>query len=102
MNIQELISRGANTAIILNSEDLRMIIAQTVEETRKETLKEAANKDDEVYYSIAEVCEILSKNPATLWRWEKSGYLIPTTRVGKNPRYSKSDIDKLLGKKGGK
>lgn len=98
MDVNELINSGVNTAIILNADDLKRIIAQTIEETRIETLKQIEKKEEDVFYSVAQVCDILNKNRATLWRWEQKGYLKPATRVGKNALYKKSDVDKLLGK----
>lgn len=47
-----------------------------------------------------EVMGILGIPPATLWRWKKSGYLVPV-KVGSLDRYHRSTLDKVLRQKGG-
>ena len=44
--------------------------------------------------------ERLSVSAPTLWRWKKSGYLVPV-RVGSMDRYRLSDINALIAKRGG-
>ncbi|MFR9556106.1 MAG: helix-turn-helix domain-containing protein [Rikenellaceae bacterium] len=97
MSIDEIMKNSGNTAIVINAEDLKTIIQQTVDKARSDALDEAKQiQEDEVYYSVQDVCRILNKKPVTLWRWKKRGYLIPASKVGNNPRYRKTDIDKLL------
>ena len=57
--------------------------------------KEKAMSDDEVLLTTEDVCVKLKRNPATLWRWAKRGYLVPI-KVGGENRYKKSDINKIL------
>lgn len=45
-----------------------------------------------------EACRQLRISRATLWRWQKNGYLLPI-EIGGSIRYRQSDIDKLLGGK---
>ena len=42
-----------------------------------------------------EVLERLNIVPSTLWRWEKTGYLIPI-KIGGQNRYRLSDIERIL------
>ena len=45
--------------------------------------------------SQKEVCDYLGVSKATLWRWEKIGYLKPDGHIGSKPYYSKTTIDSL-------
>lgn len=49
----------------------------------------------ETYPSVAKVAEILDVNKTTLWRWAKSGYLVPI-EVGGKRRYRMSDVQQIL------
>lgn len=40
-------------------------------------------------------CELLEKDPSTLYRWEKSGYLVPAVRRGRTILYSSRDLENL-------
>lgn len=40
-------------------------------------------------------CELLQKDPSTLYRWEKSGYLVPVVRRGRTILYSSTDLERL-------
>lgn len=42
-----------------------------------------------------EVLKTLNVSPTTLWRWNKSGYLVPIN-VGGQSRYKSTDIDEIL------
>lgn len=57
-----------------------------------------SDQQAETYLSRDKVMETLGISSATLWRWQKIGYLIPLP-VGGKRRYRMSDIQKLL--KGG-
>ena len=52
----------------------------------------------ETYPSADKVAEMLSVSKPTLWRWEKSGYLIPV-RIGGKVRYKMSDVKRILGER---
>lgn len=43
----------------------------------------------------ARACELLAKDPSTLYRWEKSGYLVPAVRRGRSVWYSSRDLERL-------
>lgn len=45
--------------------------------------------------SRARACELLEKDPSTLYRWEKSGYLVPVVRRGRTILYSSKDLERL-------
>ena len=102
MSINELINNGANTAIIISANDLKEFAANVVAQTRKDIEKEVVERTTEVFYSIDQVCKMLNVDASTLWRWNKRKYLAPIAKVGRHPRYRKSDIDRILGVEGGK
>ena len=56
-----------------------------------------AESRTEIYLSRTKVMEMLEVASATLWRWEKCGYLIPLS-VGGKKRYRLSDIQRLLNR----
>ena len=55
-------------------------------------------KQEEQYYSIAEVAKMLKVAYITVYRWVNSGKL-EAYKAGKQHRISKSDLDKFIAKK---
>ena len=68
-----------------------------VEEALMRLKKSVAESRTEIYLSRTKVMEMLEVASATLWRWEKCGYLIPLS-VGGKKRYRLSDIQRLLNR----
>ena len=94
MNIQEMIKSGSNALFVVSGGDLK--------EFALELIAEAAAKPaeaEEKYLTTDEVCEILHVSSNTLWRWGKSGYLIPH-KVGRTPQYKLTDVENLRQGKG--
>lgn len=48
-------------------------------------------------YTRKEVAEILCVKPRTLWHWEKRGIIKATLHIGCRPRYSASEIERVVG-----
>lgn len=48
------------------------------------------------YLKPKEVCEILSINPSTLYRWTKSGKFPKPIVIGSTPRYSAETIQAFI------
>ena len=71
----------ANTLLIAN---VKSELEQTI-----------ADQNAETYLSRDKVKEILEIGDTTLWRWQKSGYLVPIN-VGGKRRYRKSDVKRIL------
>ena len=95
MAISEILSSGANVSITVTADDLRVFLAEVAQEVmNKEKAAEAAKNDVEML-NQAQVCSYLGVSKATVWRWEKIGYLRPSTRMGSRPMYLKSEIEKL-------
>lgn len=95
MAISEILSSGANVSVTISADDLRVFLAEVAQEVmNKEKAAQAARNDVEML-NQAQVCSYLGVSKATVWRWEKIGYLRPATRMGARPMYLKSEIEKL-------
>lgn len=81
--------------IILNfsEDDLKQLIRDEMEEIITRITEMTRN--DDLLLSAKEVCQYLSINNSTLWRWGKAGIVHPV-RIGGKVRYKKSEISKLI------
>lgn len=66
-----------------------------IAETKRELEQTIADQKAETYPSRDKVMEILGVSSATLWRWQKVGYLVPLN-VGGKRRYRMSDVKRIL------
>lgn len=60
-----------------------------------EALASANGRKKEYVIPKSRACELLHKDPSTLYRWEKSGYLVPVARRGRSIFYSSQDLERL-------
>lgn len=90
-----MMASGANITVAINLEDLRRFHQEVIADTKKELEAQIAEDRGERYLSIKQVCEILSVDASTLWRWRKRGYLLPA-EIGGRRRYKMSDIRRIL------
>ena len=95
MAISEILSSGANVSITVTADDLRVFLAEVAQEVMNKEKAAQAAKNDVEMLNQAQVCSYLGVSKATVWRWEKIGYLRPATRMGARPMYLKSEIEKL-------
>ena len=70
--------------------DLLSILAAQVAEARKER-----------YLTKEQVKELCGVCDATLWHWNRKGYL-KAVKIGNKVRYRASDIQRILGERDGK
>jgi hypothetical protein len=90
--INALYFSGANVNITMTLNDLRCFLQQVIDEKEKRLQEEA----EETYLTRKEASMMLGGAAlSTLWRWEKTGYLVPT-RIGSKIFYRKSDVVNLL------
>lgn len=95
MEIKDILTSGANVNITISANDLRTFLAEVAQEVvNKEKAAEAAKNDVEML-NQAQVCSYLGVSKATVWRWEKIGYLRPSTRMGSRPMYNKTDVERI-------
>ena len=95
MAISEILSSGANVSITVTADDLRVFLAEVAQEVMNKEKAAQAAKNDVEMLNQAQVCSYLGVSKATVWRWEKIGYLRPSTRMGSRPMYNKTDIEAL-------
>lgn len=82
--------------VLLSKEQIEEIIKKTVEETTSNLLKNGFhNSKSTTYLTIKEVCNKLSINQSTLYRWTKEG-LIPTHKVGGRRLYLLDEINSFV------
>lgn len=96
MNIRELMNSGMQVNITVSVADLKEFALTLVDEVRAmdaEALAQAAKEDRTL--TPHEAAKVLGVSENTLWRWEKTGYLVPHSRIGKRPVYLQSQIDAL-------
>ncbi|MFI3306117.1 MAG: helix-turn-helix domain-containing protein [Rikenellaceae bacterium] len=101
MSNLNLAALSGNVCITLTQSDLKEFARNIVSDAIDNYRKEISANPEEVFYTIKQVATTLSVDRTTLYNWEKRGYLTPH-RVGGLVRYSKSDIDAIITKRGAK
>ena len=76
-------------SVCVSLADLREFVSEMIAEAA-----EKPQEAEERYLTTDEVCQLLNVSSNTLWRWGKSGYLVPV-KVGRTPQYKLSDIENL-------
>ncbi|MEG1498458.1 MAG: helix-turn-helix domain-containing protein [Bacteroidales bacterium] len=99
--IKILHSGNANVKVEMSGEDLLTFSNELINRAKTELSTELAEARKEKYLSKDEVKEICNVCDATLWHWNKKGYL-KTVKVGNKVRYCQLDIRKILGERDGK
>lgn len=70
-----------------------------IADAKRELEQLITDANTETYPSREKVMSLLGVCEATLWRWQKNGYLVPLN-VGGKRRYKMSDVKRILeGKK---
>ena len=95
MAIQDLLSSGANVSITVTADDLRVFLAEVAQQVINQEKAAQAAKNDVEMLNQAQVCSYLGVSKATVWRWEKIGYLRPSTRMGSRPMYLKTEVERI-------
>lgn len=97
MSIQEIIQSGANVSITIGTNDLLQFANHLIHSTKEELESTILAKKNETYVTPDEAKVQLRVDRSTLWRWAKTGYLMPI-EVGGKRLYKQSDIDIILNK----
>ena len=96
LDLIEVAKQFPDMSITIRLEDLveanRSLITEFLQQEAEEREKYAK---EEIYLTREKVMEILGVSPTTLWRWEKTGYLVPFS-IGTKRRYRKSEVDKIF------
>ena len=93
--IADIIKKNQGVQLVVSASDLRELVNEWCDEreAQKEAERMAVKKVERISSIDAE--KTLGVTTATLWRWAKSGYLIPI-KVGRKNYYRKTDIDQIL------
>mgnify|MGYP000287141716 CR=1 FL=1 len=97
MSLQEIIQSGVNVSIMIGTNDLLQFANHLIRTTKEELESTILAKKKEMYVTPDEAKVQLRVDRSTLWRWAKTGYLIPI-EVGGKRLYKQSDIDIILNK----
>lgn len=84
-----------NVCFTISAKELRMFLQEIVRQEIDKDKAVQAERNEVEMLNQAQVCSYLGVSKATVWRWEKIGYLRPSTRMGSRPMYLKSEIEKL-------
>lgn len=90
--INQIMNTGANVQLVVTIADLKELFLEWKAETEANKVVEK----EEVYKTVDETAALLRRDRSSLWRWAKSGYLVPV-KVGAKSFYRLSDIEKLMG-----
>lgn len=103
VNIIELARHCPDVTISVKASDLvemgRTLCDELLDGIRA-TQPETAVREDDSFISREETMVKLDVSSATLWRWKKSGYLVPV-QLGCMDRYRLSDVNAIITKRGG-
>ena len=95
MEIKNLLNQGNNVQLVIGIADLKELFMSWQDE--RDNQHDFAQDAEDVSLSADEVAAKLKVTKVTLWRWEKTGYLVPK-KVGRKPLYLRSQIEHLLKK----
>ncbi len=99
MDILSIYKENPNINITISVGDLVKAGHEIVAETVRSLEQMITDSNAETYPSVGKVSEMLQVSKPTLWRWEKTGYLIPV-RIGGKVRYKMSDVKQILEERG--
>lgn len=94
-SIKALLDAGASVTLAVTATDLKEFALSILEEGKKMQAATSPVTDEEL--SAKQVAKQLGVSLNSLWRWEKSGYLVPHGRIGKRPVYLQSQLEALKG-----
>lgn len=93
MSIREMMESGLQVSVTVNAVDLKEFALSLIAEGRRMGL---AEREEDRSLTLKEAAKRLGVSVNSLWRWEKSGYLVPHLRVGRRPMYSESQIREIM------
>lgn len=91
----ELAEENRNIIVAVSLADLIECNEELIRRTKAALEQQVTDATAETYPSAAKVAEMLDVNKTTLWRWAKSGYLVPI-EIGGKRRYRMSDVERIL------
>lgn len=94
MSIAEIMSQKENVLLVVSLDDLKELFSTLLDEREAERQAESESQHNDELVSADETAVILGVKRNSLWRWAKSGYLVPV-KIGRTCYYKRGDIDKL-------
>ena len=85
----------------VSGEDLLASSKSLIDRAKEELATQVAEARKERYLTKEQVKELCGICDATLWHWNRKGYL-KAVKVGNKVRYRTSDIQRILGEQDGK
>lgn len=85
----------------VSGEDLLAFSKSLIDRAKEELATQVAEARKERYLTKEQVKELCGICDATLWHWNRKGYL-KAVKVGNKVRYRTSDIQRILGEHDGK
>ena len=85
----------------VSGEDLLAFSKSLIDRAKEELAAQVAEARKERYLTKEQVKELCDVCDATLWHWNRKGYL-KAVKVGNKVRYRTSDIQRILGERDGK
>ena len=97
IDIMSILTAGdANIKLEITSEDLRNFSEELISRAVNEVATAMQDNKEDCLLSKEETKKRLGVCDATLWHWDKKGYLKPV-KVGSKVKYRESDVNKILG-----
>lgn len=84
-----------NVTLAISAAELREVLTEWATQILASQPKSEVDDEDLKLLTRAETAELLHVDLATLWRWNKEGYL-PAVKVGAKTMYRKDDLAKIL------
>ena len=85
----------------VSGEDLLAFSKSLIDRAKEELATQVAEARKERYLTKEQVKELCGICDATLWHWNRKGYL-KAVKVGNKVRYRTSDTQRILGERDGK
>lgn len=82
----------------VSGEDLLAFSKSLIDRAKEELATQVAEARKERYLTKEQVKELCGVCDATLWHWNRKGYL-KAVKVGNKVRYRASDIQRILGER---
>lgn len=80
--------------LVVSLDDLKELFSTLLDEREAERQAESESQHNDELVSADETAVILGVKRNSLWRWAKSGYLIPV-KIGRTCYYKQGDIERL-------
>lgn len=96
---RENLSSGLSGFVSELCEAMREIMREGAAEAYAKGRADEAARKETAALSVAETAKMLGVARSTLWKWEKSGYLVPA-KVGRKVLYKRGEVERILTKAG--